>query len=660
MRESEFRTGNLNIFDVTKSGERLDGEMLREQYRSLATLMPYLYVVVILTTVMLAFTTRTITPVYVTVVLPFPLVCSSFYRMRYWSRALSHVDSRDIRTIKRDILGTKIFGPFLTLAFTSIGVLSISTGDLTTKLLVLVVIWVAAVTSAFCLFVLPRVAMLVIGASSVPLIAVFIYQGTEITMMLSLVIFTVSCLITYILRENFKNFAGIVQSRSTIAEKHRQAEIARDAATAMAFTDPLTNLSNRRHFEFLLNKRTQDELRKSIPFAVGMLDLDRFKPINDVYGHAAGDAVLKQVAERLATAMQGQGYLARMGGDEFAVIVENVGSSEAAVASGRDILTIFEKPFLLGPRAVNLNATCGFCLNTFSGDDPTRLVDRADMALYRLKTKERGGIAVFDTEDETLALDRAKIEHALRAAVLADKIDVHFQPIFDLNTGEIRAFESLARWTDPELGVVSPSDFIPIAEQMGLIGEMTDRLLHRAARVAVKWPAKVSLSFNISADQLSKPEAGPAILAILDKCGLSPECFEAEITETAIMRDLVNAKNTIGCLRAAGVRVSLDDFGTGHSSLSQLRTLALDKIKIDKSFVDGICDDPRTATLVRSLIQMSKGLDLVSVAEGIERQDQLDVLKSLGCDRGQGYLIACPLPADEACKLVSERASLAA
>jgi diguanylate cyclase (GGDEF)-like protein len=353
--------------------------------------MPYLYFQVIFTTLILIYTTRAATPLYITVVLPCPLLFAALYRLQYWRKARRYVEQRDIQTIRRDILGAKILGPSLALGFTLIGVLSISSGDLATKLLVLVVIWVASVSSAFCLFVLPRAAMLVVGASGLPLVLVFIRQGTEITTMLALVIFSVSCLINYVLHENFKNFTEIVYSRSTIAEKHRQAEIARDAATTMAFTDPLTELSNRRHFEAILYQRTHDESLKSIPFAVGMLDLDGFKPVNDVYGHAAGDSVLRQVAERLGAAMQGRGCLARMGGDEFAVIVENVATPDSAIASGREIMSCFSKPFSLGARSVNLKATCGFCLHSSSGDDPIRLVDRADMALYRFKAKERGG-----------------------------------------------------------------------------------------------------------------------------------------------------------------------------------------------------------------------------------------------------------------------------
>ncbi len=613
-----------------------------------------------MTTVLLIYTTRNTAPIKVTLIFPMPLLCVVLFRLHYWWKARRYVDQRDIQTIRRDILGTAILGPSLTLGFTLIGVYSILSGDTVTKLLVLVVIWVVSVSSAFCLFVLPRVAILVVIAASAPLTLAFIYQGTEITMMLALVTVIVSGLISYILRENFKNFTEIVQSRSVIAEKHRQAEVARDAATAMAFTDPLTGLSNRRHFHVVLDQRTHDETLRSTPFAVGMLDLDRFKPVNDVYGHTAGDSVLRQVAERLASAMQGRGCLARMGGDEFAVIVESVGTATEAIASGRELQSCFSKPFSLGTRSVNLKATCGFCLHTSSGDDPNRLLDRADMALYRVKAKELGGIAVFDADDETLALERAKIEHALRSAVAVDAIDVHFQPIIDLNTGRIRGFESLARWTDPELGAVSPSVFIPIAEQIGLIEELTGFLLRKAARIAAKWPESVLLSFNISADQLSKQDAGPAIVAILHECGLPPTRFEAEVTETAIMKDLLNAKKTINCLRASGIRISLDDFGTGYSSLSQIRALPLDQIKIDKSFVDDICRDRRIATLVRSLIDMCKGLDLACVAEGIERQNQLDALKLNGCDCGQGYLISRPVPADEANRLVGERARHAA
>jgi len=635
--------------------DELSVSMLREQYRSLATLVPYLYVVVIVSTILFAYATRNSTPIFVTMILPAPLLAVAVFRLRYWMNARGEVERRELRVVRRDIVATKFLGPGLTLGFMTIGLVSISTGDFVTKLLVLAVIWIAAVASAFCLFVLPRTAMLVVSSAGAPLMVMFLYQRMEITTMLAIVIFIVSALINYILRENFKNFTEIVRSRALIAEKHRQAEVARDAATDMALTDPLTGLSNRRHFEALLERRIHDPALGATPFAVGMLDLDGFKPVNDVYGHAAGDSVLRQVARRLSDIMRGHGSLARMGGDEFAVIVENVGAPGEANVFGRQLQSCFETPFLIGARKVSLKATCGFCLHTSSGDDPSRLVDRADIALYRLKARERGGIAVFDATDETMALERAQIEQALRAAIASDAIDVHFQPIVELANGEIHGFESLARWSDPELGVVSPAVFIPIAEQIGLIEKLTELLLRKAATVAAKWPAPLALSFNISADQLSKPDAGDAMVAILVNCGLPPTRFEAEITETAIMKDLISAKRTIDALRGAGIRVSLDDFGTGYSSLSQVRALPLDKVKIDRSFVNDICHDSRTATLVRSIIEMCRGLGLDCVAEGVESQDQLDILRADGCRYGQGYVIARPAPADAANLLVAKR-----
>jgi predicted signal transduction protein with EAL and GGDEF domain len=275
------------------------------------------------------------------------------------------------------------------------------------------------------------------------------------------------------------------------------------------------------------------------------------------------------------------------------------------------------------------------------------LIDRADMALYRVKAKERSGIAVFDMNDESIALERAMIEQALRKAVVEAALDLHFQPIINLATGQINGFEALARWHDTRLGHISPAVFIPIAEQIGIIEQLTDSLLRKAATVAAGWPSRLTLSFNLSADELSRPSAGLKIVSIISECGLPPKRFEAEVTETAIMKNLENARRTIEALKAAGASVALDDFGTGYSSLSQIRDLPLDKIKIDKSFVDRICADPRIASLVRSIVDMCERLELRCVAEGIERQDQLDELKLCGCYAGQGYLFSRPVPKEK-------------
>ena len=651
----EYKDGGANSASSTPPADDVSTALLREQYRSLTVLVPFLYVVVLVTTLLLTFATRDIATPLVTVGLPLPMLCVVVSRMFHWVKARKSVEVKTTRAMRRDMLNTTILGPALTFGFTIIASISIPHGESVTKLLVLVFVWIAAMACAFCLFALPRAALLVVLSSSLPLAGVFISQGTEIMTLLALVLLMISGLIGYMLKENFRNFAEIVHSRFALAEKRRQAdsarrdaEAARDAATATAQTDPLTGLPNRRHFELMLAERTREFALAQVPFAVGMLDLDGFKPVNDVYGHATGDAVLREVADRLRLALLGGGRLARMGGDEFAVIVEGVGTAAEAIARGHEIQAHFLRPFFVGSTAIRLNTSCGFCLHESASDDPGRLLDRADMALYRGKGAGRGGVAVFDVVDENLALERARIEAALRAAVASETIEVHFQPIVDLKSGRIHGFESLARWTDPDLGSISPSVFIPLAEQIGLIEDITDQLLRKAARHAADWPESISLSFNISPEQLSKPRAGANIVEILAEAGLPVARFEAEVTETAIMRDLDGAKLTIEFLRAAGARVALDDFGTGFSSLNQIRLLSLDRIKIDKSFVDDICDDPRIATLVRSLIDMCRSLDLDCVAEGIEKQDQLLALKLDGCHWGQGFLISRPVTPDAA------------
>ena len=455
--------------------------------------------------------------------------------------------------------------------------------------------------------------------------------------------------------ENSRAFSEIVRSRFTIAEMHRAAEEARQNATAIAYTDYLTGLPNWRFLLSLLADRAEAGRVGGPPFAVGLLDLDGFKPINDIHGHPAGDAILKQVADRLAARMRGRGHAARMGGDEFAVVCEGVGDERGALALAQDLKSVFATPFVLDPTIIHLQCASGFALFPASTDQADELIRLADVALYRAKASGRGGFGVFDRSDERAAQARAALEQALHRAVANDEIAVFFQPVFDLATGRVSGFELLARWTDTRLGAIEPSIFIPAAERIGLIDRLSRDLLRKAAAAATRWPGDVALSFNLSAAQLAKPSAGSDIVAALEEIGLPPSRFEVELTEAAIMKDQRAACTTIDTVRAAGVRVALDDFGAGHSSLAQVRDLALDKIKIDKSFVDRICLDPKIASLTRSIVDMARRLDLPCVAEGIERPEQLEELKLGGCAGGQGWLFAGAMPEAVAAQFIAEQ-----
>ena len=437
----------------------------------------------------------------------------------------------------------------------------------------------------------------------------------------------------------------MVEARLATAQRHRLAAEARDAATAVANTDALTEMPNRRHFQIALDARVRSADGGRAAFAVGLIDLDGFKPINDVHGHLAGDRVLKAIGERLAASMAGRGLAARMGGDEFALIAEGVADSEGAQALGRELSAAFTAPINVGAVALRVNCTMGFSLFPGPADSAEALVRHADMALYRAKGLGRGGVAVFDANDESKARRRAQLEQGVLRALADDLFEPHFQPIVDLADGRVLSFEALARWDDPQLGQVPPNEFIPVAEQIGAIGALTDALLRKSIRAARTWPSDVRLSFNMTTEQLVKPNAAETILGLLAQCGLPPERFEAEVTETGVMRDLAGARRTIEALRAAGATVALDDFGTGHSSLSQMRDLPLDKVKIDKSFIDRICLDGRIAGLARSIVELCARLDLPCVAEGIESADQLAELIRHGCAGGQGHLFAPAMPA---------------
>ena len=322
---------------IKQTVEDLPTILRREQYRSLTRLVPILYAVVIAATAMLAYGLRSAGPAWLQIWLPSAIACVCALRFRYWVSVRKHVDYQDIRIIERDVRATSILGPAMSFGFTLIGIGMMHYGDHFQQSLAVTTIWLTAIASAFCLFALPRAAVLVVLSASVPISVAFLMQANELMTLLAFLFMIISSLIIYMLQENFNIFSEIIRSRALITEKHRQAEATKEAATVMAYTDHLTHLSNRRHFEVLLATRVATPSSEDDRFAVGILDLDGFKPINDAHGHAVGDSMLQQVAARLASVMAGRGSLARMGGDEFAVICEGIGSESDAIAFGHDL-----------------------------------------------------------------------------------------------------------------------------------------------------------------------------------------------------------------------------------------------------------------------------------------------------------------------------------
>jgi diguanylate cyclase (GGDEF)-like protein len=402
--------------------------LLREQYRSLARLGPYVHAVVILAALALFAVAAPTGSLLDGVLLPAALIAVSLFRLRSWFQARASVELETLDVVRRKVRTASILGPTLTFAFALVTAISTWQDGVVEFALALIAVWVVAAVCAICLNAVASEAGVIVVAATAPIIIAFLARGAELTLGLAALVAIAACFIIRMLDEHFRMFAEIVRSRFIIAEKQRIAEKARQAAMAIALTDDLTGLPNRRCFQSLLADKIGTAVETAQPFALGLIDLDGFKPINDVHGHPVGDEILRQVAERLAKAMDGRGSAARIGGDEFAIICEGIGSRDEAVALGEEIQTIFATPFAVQPLGLRLTCACGFALFPSSAADLGELVRVADAALYRAKAIGSGGAAVLDARARGKGAGGAARAEALRRAVAEPEIDVHFQP----------------------------------------------------------------------------------------------------------------------------------------------------------------------------------------------------------------------------------------
>ena len=435
-----------------------------------------------------------------------------------------------------------------------------------------------------------------------------------------------------------------------VAQEGRYGFVPRDAG----FTDPLTGLGTMRRFTDKVERLILDRAEDPAPFAIGIIDLDGFRPINDLFGRKAGDDILHQAAIRLKAAMDPHSTVARVGPDEFAFLFPLTFSEAAAERSARMLIEVLSAPYDVGGRTARLSASVG-CSLMHQGDETTEtLIGKAETALYHAKRAGRGQVIVYTREMEEAARRVTQMEQALRRAVAAQEVEPYFQPIVDLASRAIVGFEALARWRDGELGQVSPATFIPIAEERGIVGQLTEVLLRQATLAAADWPDTVFLSFNLSPSQLVDQGTGRQVMAILDEIGFDPARLEIEITETGLMRDPSSAAKVMDELHREGVRIALDDFGTGQSSLGRLREFRFEKLKIDRAFVSAITEDRVADHIVQAILAMGEGLGMDVVAEGIEEEAQARRLLAYGCPKGQGYLFGRPLDAEATTALLRQ------
>ncbi len=437
----------------------------------------------------------------------------------------------------------------------------------------------------------------------------------------------------------------LVAANETLYAEISEREAAEARAQSLARHDPLTGLANRRHFLEELERRLSLIGNEKSAFALMFIDLDRFKPINDVHGHAIGDQLLQVIGTRLTACIRDDSFAARLGGDEFAVLLEGPEGREGVAAAARRVLHELSAPILVNGLKLTVGASIGIALCPEDGDNAADLLQRGDAAMLRAK-EDRGAFKFFDSSIDEELKSKAALENELRTAIPNGDIVPYFQPVVQLETGALVGFEVLARWPHGDRGMVPPSAFIPVAEEAGLVDAMFWALLAQACRKALDAPGEFILAVNISPSQVRDQWFPEKVLRTLRETGFPAQRLEIEVTESAMIGDVARAKSSLLSLKNQGVRVALDDFGTGYSSLFLLRELPIDKLKIDRSFVATLIADRENATIVGALVGLGKALGLQVTAEGVEDEETASALREMGCGYAQGFLYgaAAPLP----------------
>ncbi|MCW2276206.1 EAL domain-containing protein [Rhodoblastus acidophilus] len=503
-----------------------------------------------------------------------------------------------------------------------------------------------ALTGMFTIFALAQLpkAALLVGGMSLPGFAWLLITGGDASAILAGVnIFVVVLALFMSVNGSSREFDDLVAARACAAQ------FAEDNRR-IANTDSLTGLANRRAFFAQMSR----EIARSEQVFMGIVDLDGFKPVNDLYGHALGDKVLCECAGRLRQFETEGVSVARLGGDEFGVVVNARMTPSEILAFGARICAALKAPVRIAGAEASISCSIGFARFPQDASDAEQLYERADFALYHGKQHHRGEAVLFTAEHETKMRLKARIEQCLRRANLEEEIRLEFQPLFDAADQSIVSFEALARWTSPELGSVSPSQFVPIAERSETIHTLTRTVLRKALRAAKNWPETVGVSLNLSVRDLLSPIALSQIIVIIETSGVDPARIDIEVTETSLLTDFEGAQAALTTLKRLGVKISLDDFGTGYSSLAYVHRLPLDKIKIDRSFVQEMQGNGVARDIIKSMIALIGSLNLHCVTEGVETSEQFDLLRKFGCNVVQGFLFSRPIPQDEVVRFIAD------
>jgi len=485
------------------------------------------------------------------------------------------------------------------------------------------------------------------GVAIIPYTSFLLANGHHVFIAVAFNTILVSAAIAYIRLVYSRDFAKMSEFQRELVETQRETKRLSDENLRLANLDSLTDLPNRRQFFAALHRLLNRPTHESRRFVLGLIDLDGFKTVNDVYGHAAGDKVLVEAGQRMRSVCDETILLSRLGGDEFGVIIDADLDDAALHRFGERICEVLEVPFIAQGVVAEVSGSIGFAACPGAGSDVGRLFECVDHALYYAKQHLRGHSVIFSAEHETEIRKIVTLEQCLRNADLQSEMSLYFQPIVNVERGKIVAFEALARWDSPILGRVPPDEFIRVAERSDLINQLTRTLLRGALAEAKTWPSDIRVSFNLSMRDLASTEAILNIVTIIANSGVPASRIDLEITETAVAKDFDQSSKSMQALKALGVGISLDDFGTGYSSLSYVQRFPIDMIKMDRSFINDVETKPSCRAIIKSVNALCRNLKLICVVEGVETENQVRVLRALGCTAMQGYFFGKPMPADK-------------
>ncbi|MCK1363319.1 EAL domain-containing protein [Bradyrhizobium sp. 62] len=623
-------------------------ELMRAQFDAFSKQIPLLYFILITNTIAVAYTYVPLAPASLSMIVPAVLIAVTGFRTFWWLRQRGVV--RNDADILRNLRLTNWIAAPIAAGFTLWSFALYPYGDAFAKSQVAFYMAVTVIGCIFSLMHLRSAALIVTLVVDVPYVLFYFATGEPTLEAMAVNNLLVTGAMVTVLFIYYRDFADLVASRKSLLAQQAATQALSDENFRLANLDSLTELPNRRRFFAELSSAFTDAERRNVRVAVGIIDLDGFKPINDNYGHSVGDRVLIEAGRRIREVCEGFGpqrvEFARLGGDEFGLVVCGDPDDADLMRLGERVGDQVKLPYQLDTAHTGLSCSIGFALFPQSATTAEALYECADYSLYHAKRHLRGRTVIFSSELEAEIRSRGVIENLLRTADFSTEMDLVYQPIVDAMSEHTAGFEVLARWHSSRLGLVSPADFIPAAERIGLIRPLTQALLVGALATARTWPDHIRLSFNLSAHDVCSPEGILPLITIIEKSGLPPHRIDFEITETAVTFDFVRAQQSIAALKAMGCGISLDDFGTGYSSLSHVHWLPLDKIKIDRSFIADVNDNPVSHKIIKSLTGLCDDMEIACVAEGVETRAQLDTLRRLGCDFIQGYYFAKPMHGD--------------